>query len=68
MKQERTEATMQNEKNQNHDLIETEDGSLVRVPEDKLEAWGEADHKAPLSKAEQQFKDRILRELYSSKR
>ena len=53
---------------QNVYLIETEDGSLVRVPEDKLEAWEKADHKAPLSKAEQQFKDRILRELYGSKK
>lgn len=49
-------------------LMETDDGELVRVPESKLEAWEAADHNAPLNKAEQRLKDRIMQEIYGSSR
>lgn len=49
-------------------LMETDDGFLVRVPEDKMESWQKADHSAPLTPAEQRLKDRILDELYGSKK
>lgn len=49
-------------------LMETEDGFLTRVPEDKVESWQKADHSAPLNRAEQRLKDRILDELYGSKK
>ena len=49
-------------------LMETDDGFLVSVPEDKVESWQRADHNAPLNKAEQRLKDRILDELYGSKK
>lgn len=48
-------------------LIENEDGSLVRVPADKLDSWQAADHNAPLTPAEEQLKERILTKLYSPK-
>ena len=49
-------------------LSEADDGMLVRVPESKADAWAAADHSAPLNKAEQRLKDRILQEIYSSNR
>lgn len=49
-------------------LIETEDGFLVRVPEDKRQAWERADHKAPLTPAEQQLKKRLLESIYGLRR
>lgn len=49
-------------------LIEADDGTLVRVPESRLEAWKAADHNAPLNKAEQRLKDRILQEIYGSRK
>ena len=49
-------------------LMETDGGFLVRVPEDKVESWQKADHSAPLTPAEQRLKDRILDELYGSKK
>lgn len=48
-------------------LIENEDGSLVRVPADKLDSWQAADHDAPLTPAEEQLKERILTKLYGPK-
>lgn len=49
-------------------LSEADDGTLVRVPESRLEAWKAADHNAPLNKAEQRLKDRILQEIYGSRK
>lgn len=49
-------------------LMETDDGTMVRVPESKLEAWEAADHSAPLTKAERRLKDRIVQEIYGSRR
>jgi hypothetical protein len=52
-------------------LIEDGDGFLMRVPEDRLEAWKAAQRErgdAPLSRSEQRLKDRILREIYGQKR
>lgn len=47
-------------------LMEAGDGSLVRVPADKLEAWqrAQAEPERPLNKSEEQLIDRILRRLY----
>lgn len=47
--------------------METEDGFTVRVPEEKLEPWEQADHKAPLTPAEQELKERLLASIYGSK-
>ena len=44
--------------------METEDGTLVWVPEDKLEAWKKADHEAPLNRAEQQVLDKMLERTF----
>ena len=52
-------------------LIEGKDGFLTRVPEDKLESWQKAQRErgdAPLSRAEQQLKDRIVQMLYGKKK
>ena len=49
-------------------LMETDDGFLVSVPEDKVESWQKADHSAPLTAAERQLIDRIVQELYGSRR
>ena len=49
-------------------MIEMEDGFLVRVPEEKMEAWQRADHRVPLTPEEQRFKERLLASLYSSRR
>ena len=48
-------------------LMEARDGSLVRVPADKLEAWQRAQEEPdrPLSKSEELLIDRILRRLYN---
>lgn len=59
---------MEQRKQGNRYLVEMEDGFLVRVPEEKMEAWQRADHKAPLTPEEQRFKERLLASLYSSKR
>lgn len=60
---------MEQERRQgNSFLIEMEDGFLVRVPEEKMEAWQRADHRAPLTPEEQRFKERLLASLYSSRR
>ena len=62
------EDTMEQRKGKTRYLVETEDGFLVSVPEDKMESWQKADHDAPLTPAEQRLKDRILEELYGSKK
>lgn len=49
-------------------LVETEDGSLLRVPGDKLESWEKADHKAPLTSAERQMIEQELVRLYGPRR
>lgn len=51
-------------------LVETEDGALISVPEDKLDDW-EAAQKSeprPLNKAEQRLRDRIVQEIYGSRK
>ncbi len=50
-------------------LAEAEDGFLTRVPEEKLESWQEAQGRpaAPLNKAEQRLKDKILRRIYGGR-
>lgn len=51
-------------------LVETEDGTLISVPEDKLDDW-EAAQKSeprPLNKAEQRLRDRIVQEIYDSRK
>ena len=51
-------------------LVETEDGTLISVPEDKLGDW-EAAQKSdprPLNKAEQRLRDRIVQEIYGSRK
>lgn len=63
-----TDMARQQAKPGNSYLMEMEDGSLVRVPEEKLEAWERADHKAPLTPAERQLKERLLASIYGSKR
>ena len=42
-------------------LMETDDGTLVWVPEYKVEAWQKADHEAPLNRAERQVLDCTLK-------
>lgn len=51
-------------------LAETEDGFLARVPEDKLGSWQEeqAGPAAPLNRAEQQLKDKIMQRIYGGRR
>ena len=50
--------------------METEDGWMVSVPADKLDDW-EAAQKSeprPLNKAEQRLRDRIVQEIYGSRK
>ena len=54
-------------------LMETQDGTLVRVPADRLEQWQKAQaaqkKEAPqLSRSEQRLKDRIMQEIFGSRR
>ena len=51
-------------------LMEDRDGSLVDVPESRLEQWqaGQKRQTRPLSKAEQQLKDRIVQEIFGSRK
>lgn len=52
-------------------LIEGRDGFLTRVPADKLESWQKTQQErgdAPLSREEQQLKDRIVQMLYGEKK
>lgn len=64
---------MANSSKQTVYLMEAQDGTLVRVPEDRLEQWQAAQASAQkgtpqLSKAEQRLKDRLMREIYGSQR
>ncbi len=47
-------------------LIEAEDGTLVRVPADRLESWEAAQkqHEQPLSKAQQRLAESVRRRIY----
>lgn len=45
-------------------LVEDDNGFLVRVPSDKLDSWTAADHDAPLTPAEEQFKEKLLESIY----
>lgn len=49
-------------------LMEDADGWAVSVPEDKLEAWTRADHKAPLNSSERRALDRLRQKLLGSGR
>ena len=53
-------------------LMETEDGMMVRVPESKLESWQKAQSGSKtspeLTKAEQRLRDRIMQDIFGSKR
>lgn len=53
-------------------LMEAANGQMVWVPADKLEAWEAAQQRGTLSpgilKYKQQIKDRILQEIYGSKK
>ena len=51
-------------------LVEMEDGTLVNVPADKLDSWSraQAEGPRPLNKAEQRLRDRIVQEIYGSKK
>ena len=51
-------------------LVETEDGTLISVPEDRLDEW-EAAQKSeprPLNKAERRLRDRLVQEIYGSRK
>lgn len=51
-------------------LMEALDGSLIRVPESRAEAWQEEQNAAPrpLNSSEQRLKDRIVQMLYGEKK
>lgn len=52
-------------------LMEDEDGFLISVPEDKLDSREQARREragAPLSKAEQQLRDRIVQMVFGETR
>lgn len=52
-------------------LMEDEDGFLISVPAEKLSAREQAQNErgsAPLSKAEQQLRDRIVQMVFGPKR
>ena len=52
-------------------LMEAQNGMLVRVPQSKLESWQVAQNSAAasgLTAAEQRLRDRIMRDLYGSKK
>lgn len=50
-----------------HYLMESADGSLVRVPADKLESWEAAQVSAELTEAEKKLRDAILHDLYGKR-
>ena len=60
------ETTQPSTKTETHYLIEDESGALTRVPADKVDAWSKADRSRPLSKAERELKDSILRSIFGS--
>ena len=52
-------------------LMEAQNGMLVRVPQSKLESWQAAQNSgaAPgLTEVEQRLRDRIMQDLYGSKK
>ena len=52
-------------------LMEAQNGMLVRVPQSKLESWQATQSSAAapgLTAAEQRLRDRIMQDLYGSKR
>lgn len=52
-------------------LMEARSGMLVRVPQSKLESWQAAQNSAAapgLTAAEQRLRDRIMQDLYGSKK
>ena len=52
-------------------LMEAQNGMLVRVPQSKLESWQAAQNSATtptLTAAEQRLRDRIMQDLYGSKK
>lgn len=52
-------------------LMEAQNGMLVRVPQSKLESWQAAQNSAAapgLTAAEQRLRDRIMQDLYGSKK
>lgn len=52
-------------------LMEAPNGMLVRVPQSKLESWQAAQNSAAapgLTAAEQRLRDRIMQDLYGSKK
>lgn len=52
-------------------LMEAQNGMLVRVPQSKLESWQAAQNSAAtpgLTVAEQRLRDRIMQDLYGSKK
>ena len=51
--------------------MEAQNGMLVRVPQSKLESWQAAQSSAAaptLTAAEQRLRDRIMQDLYGSKK
>lgn len=50
--------------------VETEDGWAVDVPADKLDSWLKAQKEGPrpLNKAEQRLRDRIVQDIFGSKK
>ena len=50
--------------------VETEDGWAISVPADKLDDWAKAQAEGPrpLNKAELRLRDRIVQEIYGSKK
>ena len=49
-------------------LMEDEDGFMVSVPEDRQEAWTEAQNTGSVSpKAKQRLKEMLLREIYGER-
>ena len=52
-------------------LMEAKNGMLVRIPQSKLESWLAAQNSGAtpgLTEAEQQLRDRILHDLYGSRK
>ena len=51
-------------------LMEAQNGMLVRVPQSKLESWQAAQTSGSpgLTAAEQRLRDRIMQDLYGSKK
>ena len=50
--------------------VEMEDGTLINVPADKLDSWSRAQKEGPrpLNEAERRLKDRIVQEIFGSKK